>query len=289
MIEVDTFCMGCHYNLHGQVVSIDERLGFPVCRCPECGKFHPAGTGVTASAIWVRRFATLLLFVWIAIVLAAVIGIGGIAAGLDIASVGVYTEYFDATPDGQPVEFVPSSAAVPGGGVAGYVSGGGAPGGGANFIKGTHTIAPQVRSFAKLRPWYVDPKNNYDSGPVAMVLLSAGSLVLGFIAAMACVSFLWHWPRRRYGWALIIAIVPAGLSMIPFGTADEFQFARLDCLLHVLSQASLQMLGMLAGILLGRPLARQIARTIIPPKPRQALAFLWSVDGKKPPAASSQR
>jgi hypothetical protein len=122
-----------------------------------------------------------------------------------------------------------------------------------------------------------------------MVLLSAGSVVLGFITAMACVSLLWHWPKRRYGWLVIVAIISAGLAMIPFGTADEFQFARLDCLLHVLSQAGLQMLGMLGGILLGRPLARQIARTIIPPKPRQALAFLWLVDGKKPPTASSQR
>jgi hypothetical protein len=44
---------------------------------------------------------------------------------------------------------------------------------------------------------------------------------------------------------------------------------------------------MLIGILLGRPLARQIARTIIPPKPRQVLAFLWIVDGKKFPGPSA--
>src|SRR5580700_5130530 len=68
-LEVDAFCAGCGYNLHGQVVSLDERLGFPICRCPECGRYHPAGAGVTANSVWLRRYAAVLLVCWVIFVL----------------------------------------------------------------------------------------------------------------------------------------------------------------------------------------------------------------------------
>src|SRR3954464_13465182 len=68
-LEVDTFCVECGYNLHGQTVNRDERLGIFVCRCPECGRFHPAGVGVTATNVWLRRLATVLLAFWVLVVL----------------------------------------------------------------------------------------------------------------------------------------------------------------------------------------------------------------------------
>src|SRR6185503_7723206 len=81
-LETDTFCLECGYNLHSQAVVRDERLGIFVCRCPECGRYHPAGIGVTATRTWLNRFATLLLFFWILIILCAlfwiVMGFGAI-------------------------------------------------------------------------------------------------------------------------------------------------------------------------------------------------------------------
>src|ERR1700719_294720 len=80
-LEVDCFCSRCHYTLHGQVVWIDERLQIPICRCPECGRHHPAGSGVTAHSVWLRRFASLLLALWVIVVLflsfLAGLGFGG--------------------------------------------------------------------------------------------------------------------------------------------------------------------------------------------------------------------
>jgi len=32
-LETDLFCQTCGYNLHGQPVSRDERLGILICRC----------------------------------------------------------------------------------------------------------------------------------------------------------------------------------------------------------------------------------------------------------------
>jgi len=271
VIEIDTFCAGCHYNLHGQVVSIDERLGFPICRCPECGKFHPAGTGVTAAGVWTRRFASILLFIWIAIVINCQIAVAGGMAGLDALSIGLYSHGEWSTSDGQPVVWgAPASGGYTG---TGYV------------LAGTNIPAKQVVFNQKLHPWNED-STRHGAGLPAMLIIVAASLLLGFMAQTLAVSLLWHWPKRRYLWLMIVAIIPALLVMIPFITTGEYQAIKFQCLERIFSQTGFQCAGINLGIFLGRPLARQIVRMFIPPKPRQALAFLWLVDGKKPPTTT---
>src|SRR6185369_4270298 len=72
-LETDAFCVECGYNLHGQPVTRDQRLNLLVARCPECGQHHPAGLGVTATKLWLQRFASLLLFAWILIVITTIV------------------------------------------------------------------------------------------------------------------------------------------------------------------------------------------------------------------------
>src|SRR4051812_6127348 len=83
VLETDVFCLNCGYNLHAQPVTRDERLGIFVCRCPECGRFHPAGAGVTAAGLWAGRLATAALTCWVLVVLFSVfwiiLGIGAVA------------------------------------------------------------------------------------------------------------------------------------------------------------------------------------------------------------------
>jgi hypothetical protein len=69
-VETDTFCEGCGYNLHTQMVVRDERLGILVSRCPECGRFAAAGRTTSASSVWLNRLGTLLLVLWVFFVLA---------------------------------------------------------------------------------------------------------------------------------------------------------------------------------------------------------------------------
>jgi hypothetical protein len=52
----------------------------------------------------------------------------------------------------------------------------------------------------------------------------------------------------------------------------------------VLSFILLESAGLGVGLLLGRPVARALLRILVPPKPRQHLAFLWTIDGKRLPA-----
>jgi hypothetical protein len=80
-IEADVFCASCGYNLHGQKIWLDERLGFLVCQCPECGRYHPAANGSSANSIWLSRFATGMLIVWIIAIIALSIIFGFIFAG----------------------------------------------------------------------------------------------------------------------------------------------------------------------------------------------------------------
>ncbi len=80
-METDLFCFGCGYNLHGQIVTHDERLGFLICRCPECGRFHPAAMGVSATRPWLARLGVMLASLWIFTFL-LVVGLGGYFVGL---------------------------------------------------------------------------------------------------------------------------------------------------------------------------------------------------------------
>jgi hypothetical protein len=56
-LQGDAYCEGCRYNLRGQVILKDEEADFPVCRCPECGRFHPAGFAIVPLNKWVDRLA----------------------------------------------------------------------------------------------------------------------------------------------------------------------------------------------------------------------------------------
>jgi hypothetical protein len=63
-IETDRFCGDCGYNLNTQAVWRDERLGILLCRCPECGRHHPAESNVTMAQDWLRRLTSLVAVVW---------------------------------------------------------------------------------------------------------------------------------------------------------------------------------------------------------------------------------
>ncbi len=252
-IEVDTFCTRCYYNLHGQTVTLDDRLGFPICRCPECGQFHPAGVGVSASSIWTRRFATALLISWsvfvIVTTLAILLAIGGTAA----SSVGVYESgtYVKVANPG-PRNFGRSNR---------------------SNEEWVYTLRPVLGSDAE-----VDP-------PASTILfISSISLGLGFVLGWLCVTFLWHWPGRRYYLCLLLPIIPAGLLMMVYRNSNEYRLILGECLGRVGCQAALASLGIAIGVVVGRAISRTLARVIIPPKPRQAIAFLWKVDNKPLPA-----
>lgn len=74
-IETDRYCDYCGYNLRTQPVVREPHTQFLVARCPECGRFHSASEHSSAGRLWLRRLATLLLFLWIIVVAHAGAGV----------------------------------------------------------------------------------------------------------------------------------------------------------------------------------------------------------------------
>jgi hypothetical protein len=241
-IETDLFCHGCGYNLHGQVVTADDRLGFMICRCPECGRHHPAGFGTSAASVWLKRLGTILLFVWIAIVLGATV--------LSLIALGGFQ--------------------------AGYVN---------EFLWYNWVNAGQ--SYYSLSPPAGADLSQIPGWSQAIALyLCAGAF--GFFLGTALVTLLWHWPSRRYFWAIALPLISAAfLLLLPFRD-HEYDHVWTWCVTGVGVQCGIEIIGILLGTSLGRPLARAVVRTIVPPKPRQFLVFLWTVDGKAHPSAGSK-
>ncbi|HSV13414.1 MAG TPA: hypothetical protein VLI90_04100 [Tepidisphaeraceae bacterium] len=246
-LEVDAFCAGCGYNLHGQDVSMDERLGFLVCRCPECGRYHPAGHGTVANSVWMSRYAAMLLVVWIGIVLATAAAATFAMGGLQAAYIGTFTWYQAASGNGQ--------------GFSGQ--------------------------------WFYTTTPPADANPMSIpgwgsaTVLIVASLALGFFVGTLMVAFLWHWARWRYVLGIIMPALAASFAMWIYMSQREYQYVEQWCVSRTWTMAAVQAAGMMLAIRLGRPLARAIVRSIIPPKPRQLLTFLWRVDGKTMPAASA--
>ena len=271
-LEVDAFCAACGYNLHGQIVSLDERLGFPVCRCPECGRYHPAGAAVTSNSLWLRRFAAGLLAIWIIVVLVATFLLTLAMGGMQVAGVETFTYFRMIAPDGRPVV----QGNLPKGGGFGYM------------IAGTDIVVPHPKFIQTTQPPpETDPQNIAGTSQLVGLLLL--SLFLGFLAATLLVTFLWHWRRRRYLTAIALPIIAAGFVLNAYIRDDQYTNIRTWVINRVLLMFAIQCAGIILGILFGRKISRSLVRMVIPPKPRQMLAFLWLTDGKSPPPISGTK
>ncbi|MEA2708703.1 MAG: hypothetical protein QOF78_1304 [Phycisphaerales bacterium] len=272
-LQVDTFCTNCGYNLHGQPVTRDARLGLIICRCPECGQHHPAGVGVTAASVWTTRLATALLVFWVLIVLNAIfwicIGLGAIT----FEHWQMFTFSKEVGADGREITYVelPPPSGI----------------GGATWTpvyKGTTQPVGEVRRVRMLEP-PDDPRWRHRF--LAFNLISATVLSLG--AGVLLVVFMWHWRRRRYALATVMPFVIAACAVTFMSLTDyDDEYAPVQgwMISRALRYAALEAAFFALGIWIGRPVARGLLRMFIPPRARQYFAFLWRIDGKIPPPAT---
>lgn len=278
-LETDTFCVECGYNLHAQPVTRDERLGIFICRCPECGRFHPAGTGVTATSTWLRRFATALLGIWVVIALSAIVTTGICMGALHVAHIESYTYRAVVTADGRPAEW--KQVKTPGGGTSYQVA-----------AKGTTQPAPTWKTIYTTTPPARDDQNPWMGGRYQRAqrweeffVFTGFGAALGLVAGVLTVVFFWHWKKRRYLLTTLLPLSAAAFMIVIYAVNDDFQPVLGYATRVSLGHAAWQAAWMCLGILIGRPVARGILRTIVPPNPRQHFNFLWHADGKKPPPA----
>lgn len=92
-VETDCFCPQCGYNLHTQAVRRDPRTQILLTRCPECGRFHPAGHAASASEPWLRRLALLGLVFWISLIISAAISAAFAQGAITFATLDTLTTF----------------------------------------------------------------------------------------------------------------------------------------------------------------------------------------------------
>ena len=312
IIEGDQFC-SCGYNLHGQKVEADERLGFPIVRCAECGRFHPAGSGSSATRPWLRRLATLLLVIWIGFALLWSVAVGATWFGL---GVGIAEEYgarvtiFEGT--GQIIKQVDyeeqakrqtewqqlyqqaaqSTGAIP-------------------FPQPLEPLEErwvdaetgESIDFGGQNQWRLTERavmdhnranalglvNRDDRPPVIFAALLIGiAMLLGLISGVLQSIGMPHLkvPAVFLPSLAAVAIVAITFSMFYAGDADYFRFT--GHWITSLAYTTLPAVGTWwLAMTFGRPVARVVVSIMIPPRPRQVFAYLWHADGKQMPTGKA--
>jgi hypothetical protein len=242
-IQADAFCEGCGYNLHTQAVTRDERLGILICRCPECGRFAPAGSLTTARQTWLNRLGLGLLIVWI-LFLIFVFGMLTIFHGV------VASGNTSAAVEFQPIASNPAAS------FQGY-------------------------QYVLRHPPRDDDEAHRRRFEQLMIAFAA--VLLGAVAGGVVSVCMWHLRDWRRLVAFVPALVGVGIAFMAW-TNDPMTLVTRDvrdvaygrmgfCL-------ALEAAGVMLGLRLGRPFARAALTIVLPPKPRQHLAFLWTTDGK---------
>jgi len=246
-MQTDTFCEGCGYNLHTQAVMRDERLGLVVCRCPECGRFAAAGHGTAVTRVWLNRAATLGLGIWVLFAL-ALFALCSLFLGM--VSYGHVMNNVTWTQVQQSVV-----------GKTG------------KFTQAQYEY--RIRTPQPEDPFWAERQRFQE------LALGAIAVGLGLLTGSLFTVLLWHvrWPWRALAWmppllgccvaALIWVNDSMALAIWQWGLNWIIVYCLMECA------------AVFIGLWLGRPIVRGMLRLILPPKPRQHLAFLWTIDGKQ--------
>lgn len=266
-LQADAYCEHCAYNLRGQPIHRDEVLGLVVCRCPECGRHHPAGYGRGLTSAWGRRAAELLAVLWVLIVLALLV-LAGIGMGATqlmhvhamsysrmVATDGREIVYHEVTPGTHHLVYAGTTQPAR-----------------ASRIGHVRTLTLPTGFPSEYRPpWWV---------PLAILGFAASvSLPAGILMA----NLLWYWPRPQLLLTLLVPFLAAGVLSGMIWLDDGYYVEiRAWGISRLFFWALVQAGFMYTGIVIGRPVARLLLRILVPPQLRRSLAFLWLIDGKRP-------
>jgi hypothetical protein len=273
-LETDHFC-DCGYNLHGQTVTRDERLGFMVCRCPECGRWHPAGHGVAARSVWLGRLATSMLVVWIVALVTFFLSMGFLLATWQAIAVMEATTMAYFAPDGRRVVSTYDQATQ----ASQWTD---------ESTGAVVNVTGPIGYRRVPQPWGEYWSRRTDE----LSALSAAALTTAFLTGAVSAIATWHVRRRYLVWLLGIAwpFIWGSMAFLFIVLIEEenremgaWAVGRFS------TAAAIECAGVALGLWLGRPLARALARLFVPQRPRQALAFLWRADGKTPPTVTEGR
>jgi hypothetical protein len=280
----DRLCVGCGFNLYGQPILREPRYQMHIVRCPECARIAALQEYPTLGK-WAARWAALLAGVWFLVAAAWLFGSAGAIFGFSVSAVE------DAA---DPLAQVIGEAHRAWQASQGPVQS-------QNFW-GAWNWQPLDKdwwSAQDIRALYKDSGGLAGAFGAGVLAFWLGSwLALVPLGAFGSVLFL-HVRRLRMALMAIpsIAIASCFALLWWIGAAGDVSrnlsgvtIARhyLGPTLMPLSIAFIAM-PLAAGLVFGRPILRALARLLLPPRRRFALASLWTCDGLTPPTAGRSR
>jgi hypothetical protein len=218
----------------------DDRTGIPVVRCTECGRFQSANDASTALRPWLDRLTLFLLGTWVLFLVATFAHVCLAEGAMSYATLEELTEHA-----------------------------------GSNVRRiGNVTVRDWVNTSAPLEVDTDYPEYEFFIGSILF-----GSFMIAFACGMFAVIAMPHWHRAAYaGLILAMPLVAGGVVAAIWRYDAPHLF--LWGMPYIAAHAGSQLLGGLAGIAFGRPLARLGIQVFLPPSVRPRLAFLWLADGK---------
>ncbi len=283
----DRLCIGCGYNLTGQPVVREAHYRMLIVRCPECGMVACLQEYPVLGR-WAGRWAALLAALWLIVVLAMLIGSGGLlvamASGVGASAAAPWAEAIAAR---HLDDLKAQAAQAPVSQMTQYMLQEGA-----------------TRHSMLQRRWLdgQDLVALLDAAGGWRAVTDAGALLSWFVVALVafplgCIGAvaLLHVPRRRLPMVALAPVLMAGVFLaIAYarstsgwqGWVPAFQAARPGAALpYEVATLVFALLPLAAGLLLGRPVVRGLVRALLPPRLRWSLALLWTVDGLSLPTA----
>lgn len=312
-------CIRCGFNLTGQTIVREPAYGLLIARCPECGTVAPLQEYPPLGA-WQRRWAILLAALWFAAVLAMVYATIHLPQSTTqvvswqmnpplIKHIGkawqpVVMDAMEAVRanDGSEEALSRTMISI----AQQYISW---------YDSGQYTDAI-IQQWIDQGNTGIDPQWWKDNR--AAVLATAPPLGLDWLRTLplttwlpklliaAALGALWaiillHVRlRRRLTFATIIIIAAAGFTVWSRPTLGNAAWIGWQANAWTLAQHEswfaagaaamiLFAVPFLLGLIFGRPLARLVARALLPPRACQAIAPLWFCDGKEPPRVRTPR
>ncbi len=280
----DRLCVGCGFNLTGQPVLKESVYSLLIARCPECGIVAPMQEYPILGK-WAARWASLAAAGWLVVILAGAFALSMYTFAVSMAASEVGSERFG--------DYIASAyAATPGAGPSSQnITGFGV--GMMNRFNAVdldwwraESAADHLRQAGGFRHIAAAPVTGFWISLLA-VGLSGG--VIGSVAML-------HATRRRAAILMLLPVLVAvaiqtsihvtrstDLAAATYESAHSIARVELGAILFALSDMWMYA-GMIVGVFIGRPAARWLVRTLLPPRHMSALGFLWIADGKPPPA-----
>lgn len=279
IVSADRMCTGCGHNLYGQNVVREPHYELLIARCPECGA-AAAMQEYPLLGRWAGRIGAVLAALCLLLAIAATFGSAG---ALGAMSYGIGNEFGQPLTEIAQVEFDRWAT-----------------------INRPGKVSWQVREGPEGMKWWAD-----QGGLSGFVAAHGGWLAIvdwrmAFFwipAAVAAFGIGCFWSvallgmRRRKAWKFAVLLFLLASAVVAFAVFMDTT-GRLGggWLTQVYVQRRLRIGGgmamatlvvlmpvVVAGLWIGRSLARAAATIFLPPRFRGVLSILWTADGMEFP------